>query len=115
MDPPLPLAYRTSPLVGDALAISVVQQFPDKFPGDASSKSVDARVAFNDLLQEHSYLATMTTDAAFNQRTAEQPAAAASLGANAHALSKLFTEEVGSPARASLQQRWRARTSDRIA
>jgi hypothetical protein len=113
--PTLRLAYATSTLVGDALAISVVQQFPDKFPGDASNKSVDARVSLNDLLQEHSYLATMTTDAAFNQRTAEQAAAAASLGANAEALSKLFTEVVGSAAGASVRQLWGARNSDLIA
>jgi len=115
MYPALRLAYATSALVGDALAISVVQQFPDKFPGDASNKSVDARVSLNGLLQEHSYLATMTTDAAFNQRTAEQTAAAASLGANAEALSKLFAEVVGSAAGASVQQLWGARNSDLIA
>jgi hypothetical protein len=115
MYPALRLAYATSALVGDALAISVVQQFPDKFPGDASNKSVDARVSLNGLLQEHSYLATMTTDAALNQRTAEQTAAAASLGANAEALSKLFTEVVGSAAGASVQQLWGARNSDLIA
>jgi hypothetical protein len=115
MYPALRLAYASSALVGDALAISVVQQFPDKFPGDASNKSVDARVSLNGLLQEHSYLATMTTDAALNQRTAEQTAAAASLGANAEALSKLFTEVVGSAAGASVQQLWGARNSDLIA
>jgi hypothetical protein len=115
MYPALRLAYATSVLVGDALAISVVQQFPDKFPGDASNKSVDARVSLNSLLQEHSYLATMTTDAAFNHRTAEQAAAAASLGANAEALSKLLTEVVGSAAGASVQQLWGARNSDLIA
>jgi hypothetical protein len=115
MYPALRLAYATSTLVGDALAISVVQQFPDKFPGDASNKSVDARVSLNGLLQEHSYLATMATDAAFNQRTAEQAAATASLGANAEALSKLFTEVVGSAAGASVQQLWGARNSDLIA
>ena len=111
----LRLAYASSALVGDALAISVVQQFPDKFPGDASNKAVDARVALNDLLQEHSYLATMTTDAAVNKRTAEQAGAAASLGANAASLSKLFTEVLGSAAGAQVEQLWGARNSDLIA
>jgi len=111
----LRLAYASSALVGDALAISVVQQFPDKFPGDASNKAVDARVALNDLLQEHSYLATMTTDAAVNKRTTEQAGAAASLGANAAALSKLFTEVFGPPAGAQVEQLWGARNSDLIA
>jgi hypothetical protein len=103
MYPALRLAYATSTLIGDALAISVVQQFPDKFPGDPSNKGVDARVALNDLLQEHSYLATMTTDAAVSKRTAEQAGAAASLSANADALSKLFTELRGSGAGAQVE------------
>jgi hypothetical protein len=111
----LRLAYAASALIGDSLAISVVQQFPDKFPGDASNKAVDARVSLNDLLQEHSYLATMTTDAAVNKRTAEQTAAAASLGVNAVALSKLFTEVRGSGAGAQVEQLWGARNSDLIA
>jgi len=115
MYPALRLAYATSALMGDALAISVVQQFPDKFPGDASNRAVDARVSLNDLLQEHSYLATMTTDAAVNKRPTEQSAAAASLGANAEALSKLFTEVRGSAAGAQVEQMWGGRNSDLIA
>jgi hypothetical protein len=115
MYPGLRLAYATSTLIGDALAISVVQQFPDKYPGDPSNKGVDERVALNDLLQEHSYLATMTTDAAVNKRTAEQSAAASSLGANAEALSALFTELRGSVAGASIGELWGARNSDLIA
>ena len=115
MYPALRLAYATSVLIGDALAISVVHQFPDKFPGDPSNKGVDERVALNDLLQEHSYLATMTTDAAVNKRTAEQTAAAASLGANADALSKLFIEMRGFGAGAQIEQLWGARNSDLIA
>jgi len=111
----LRLAYATSTLIGDALAISVVQQFPDKFPGDASNKAVDERVSLNDLLQEHSYLATMTTDAAVNNRTDEQAGAAASLAANANALSKLFTEVRGSGAGTQVEQLWGARNSDLIA
>jgi hypothetical protein len=115
MYPALRLAYATSALIGDALAISVVQQFPDKFPGDASNKAVDARVSLNDLLQEHSYLATMTTDATVTRRTTEQTAAAASLSANAGALSKLLTEIRGSGAGASIGELWGARNSDLIA
>jgi hypothetical protein len=111
----LRLAYATSTLIGDALAISVVQQFPDKFPGDASNKAVDERVSLNDLLQEHSYLATMTTDAAVNKRTDEQAGAAASLAANAGSLSKLFIEIRGSGAGAQAELLWGARNSDLIA
>src|SRR5258708_36535553 len=91
------------------------QMFPDKFPGDPSSKGVDARVLLNVLLQEHSYLATMTTDAAAAQRTNEQSGAAAALNANADALGKLFAEMSGAGAGTQIVQLWGARNSDLIA
>ena len=115
MYPDLRTAYANSSLIGDTLAIRIVQQFPDKFPGDPSNKSVDARVSLNDLLQEHSYLATMTTNAAVSNRTGEQSAAAASLGANAAALGKLFAELLGSGAGTQVEQLWGARNADLIA
>jgi len=89
--------------------------FPDKFPGDPSNNALDVRVSLNVLLQEHSYLATMTTDAAAAQRTTEQAAAAASLAANADALGKLFTELSGAGAGTQVAQLWGARNSDLIA
>jgi hypothetical protein len=60
----------------------MAQQFPDKFPGDPSSNAVEARVALNELLQEHSYLTTMMSDAGIAGRSAE---AANALGAVASA------------------------------
>jgi hypothetical protein len=97
------------------LATSTAQLFPDKFPGDPSSKAVEVRVSLNVLLQEHSYLATMTTDAAAAQRTTEQAGAAASLGANADALGKLFADMSGAGAGTQIAQLWGARNSDLIA
>jgi hypothetical protein len=70
-------AYAHSSRLGDLLAVRMAQQFPDKFPGDPSISAVDARVALNDLLQEHSYLTTMVSDAGIAGRGAE---AAAALG-----------------------------------
>ena len=108
-------AYADRLRLGDGLAIRMAQQFPDKFPGDPSSKAVDARVSLNYLLQEHSYLATMTTNAAASQRPSEQNGAAASLGANADALGKFFTEMSGAGAGTQIAQLWGARNSDLIA
>ena len=75
-------AYAHSSLIGDMLAVRMAQQFPDKFPGDPSSNAVEARVALNELLQEHSYLTTMMSDAGIAGRSAE---AANALGAVASA------------------------------
>jgi hypothetical protein len=113
--PELRIAYANSSKVGDRLAIKMVQQFPDKFPGDPSDTAVDTRVLLNTLLQEHSYLATMATDAAVSSRTAEQGAAAASLGANVVSLGIVFTDLLGRTAGTQVQQLWGARNADLIA
>jgi hypothetical protein len=60
-----------SALIGDMLALRMVQQFPDKFPGDPSVNAVEARVSLNELLQEHSYLTTMMSDAGIAGRSDE--------------------------------------------
>jgi hypothetical protein len=106
--------YAITSGVGDLLATRTAQMFPDKFPGDPASKAVDMRVSLNVLLQEHSYLATMTTDAAAAARTTEQAGAAAALGANADALGKLFTDMSGAGAGNQIAQLWGARNSDLI-
>jgi hypothetical protein len=80
------IAYAHSSRIGDALAVQVAQQFPDKFPGDPSISAVEARVSLNDLLQEHSYLTTMMSDAGIAGRG---PEAAAALGAVAAARADL--------------------------
>ena len=108
-------AYSNTSKVGDVLAIRMVEQFPDKFPGDPLDKAIDTRVSLNTLLQEHSYLATMTTNAAVSGRMSEQGAAAASLGANVVSLVKLFTDLLGGAAGTQVQQLWGARNADLIA
>ena len=113
--PDLRAAYASTSTVGDMVALKIVQQFPDKFPGDPSDKAIDTRISLNLLLQEHSYLATMTTGAVVAGRTNEQNAAAAALGANAVALGKLFTELSGGTAGTQVGELWGARTADLIA
>lgn len=79
-------AYASTSRFGDALAKRIAQKFPDKFPGDPSNTEVDLRVALANLLQEHSYIATMATNAAVGKRDAESGAAAGALAANVAAL-----------------------------
>ena len=71
----LRVAYASSSRMGDTLAIRVAQVFPDKFPGDPSSKAVDARVSLNSLLQEHAYVTTMMSDAGIAGRGTEAASA----------------------------------------
>jgi len=108
-------AYAVSSVIGDLVAARTVQLFPDKFPGDAASKAADIRVSLNSLLQEHSYLATMTTDAAAAARATEQNGAAGALSSNADALGKLFADTMGAGAGTQVAQLWGARNSDLIA
>jgi hypothetical protein len=113
--PELRSVYASTSTAGDRIAIRMIQQFPDKFPGDPLDKAIDTRVSLNALLQEHSYLATMTTDAAAAGRVNEQTAATAALGTNVVALGKLFTELMGTAAGTAVQQVWGARNADLIA
>jgi len=79
-------AYAQTSQLGDALAAQIAQKYPDKFPGDPAAQEVDTRVAMNLLLQEHSYVATMATDAVVAGRSAEKTAAAAAMATNADKL-----------------------------
>jgi len=83
-------AYAQTSTLGDAIAAQTARKFPDKFPGDPSARVVGARVNLNLLLQEHSYLATMATDAVVAGRGAEKTAATGALGTNADQLRAAF-------------------------
>lgn len=85
-------AYSQVQAIGDALANEIVNRFPDKFPGRIDGRDVIDRVTMNLLLQEHSYLATMATDAAIGQRSAEKTAALSALGKNSAGLTKPWTD-----------------------
>jgi hypothetical protein len=105
-------AYANSSLIGDSLAVRMAQQFPDKFPGDPSSSPVDARVALNGLLQEHSYLATMTSDAVIGGRGVEVASALGGLAANRGDLGPVMSFLLGPGVRAPLDQLWGIRDAD---
>ena len=111
----LHIAYAQTAGLGDALALPIAAQFPDKFPGDPSARAVDLRVSLNMLLQEHSYLATMATSAVVARRTDEKSAAVAVLASNADSLATAFSAASGSGAGAQFDTVWKARNTALIA
>lgn len=80
--PDLHHAYAHASRLGDVLAGQIAVKFPDKFPGDPGNAAVATRVNLNVDLQEHSYLATMATDATLNHRDAERGFALAAISTN---------------------------------
>jgi hypothetical protein len=102
-------AYVQTSRLGDALAGQVAHDFPDKFRGDPSAHLVDVRVSLNEMLQEHSYLATMATDAVFASRNAEKTAATAALAANADMLGTAFSTAFGNTVGTQFDKVWAAR------
>jgi len=111
----LHIAYGQAALIGDALAPRIAKEFPDKFPGNASSKAVDLRVSVNTLLQEHAYLSTMATSAAVRGRSAEQVAAVGGLTDNTNTFATLLKDLFGSSAAIQFDQIWPAKNAAVIA
>jgi hypothetical protein len=105
-------AYANSRLIGDRLAIRIAQQFPDKFPGDPSISAVDARVSLNDLLQEHSYVTTMMSDAGIAGRGAEAAAALSGVAGVRADLGPVISSLMGPGVRTSFDQLWGVRDAD---
>ena len=102
-------AYVQTSRLGDALAAQIAQDFPDRFAGDPSAHLVDMRVSLDGLLQEHSYLATMATDAVVAGRDAEKAAAVAALAANADVLGTAYSAAFGNTAGTQFDKVWAAR------
>ncbi len=107
-------AYVQASRIGDALASAIANKFPDKFPGDPANKAVDFRVSLDNLLEEHSYLATMATSATAAGRNAEQAAALNALAANADALGTLFSQAFGTAIGTRFDQVWGARDAELV-
>ncbi len=107
-------AYAHAARLGDALAPAIANKFSDKFPGDPIDKAVDFRVSLDSLLQEHSYLATMTTSAATGGRSTEQAAAITAIAANADSLGTLFSSVFGATTGTRFDQVWGARDAELV-
>ncbi len=87
-------AYASTAGLANALAKRIAQKFPDKFPGDPSNREVDLRVSLVRLLQEHSYIATMATNASTSKRDSEIASAMSALAVNADSLDMLLPPQV---------------------
>lgn len=87
-------AYTSTAGLADALAQRITQKFPDKFPGVPSHGDVDLRVSLANLLQEHSYIATMATNAVAAKRDSERAAAMSALAVNTDSLDRLLPPQV---------------------
>jgi len=107
-------AYAQASRIGDALASAIAGKFPDKFPGDPANKAVDFRVSLDNLLEEHSYLATMATSATAAGRNGEQAAALTALAANADSLGTLFSQVFGAATGTRFDQVWGARDAELV-
>jgi hypothetical protein len=99
-------AYAQTAQLGDALATQIALKFPDKFPGDAFTQAAESRVSLNVLLQEHSYLATMATDATVAGRTQEASAASGALAGNESSLAVVFAKALGAGAGQRFTEIW---------
>jgi hypothetical protein len=93
-------------MIGDTLAEAIAKKFPDKFPGDAATKAVDFRVALNELLQEHLYLATFATGAALGGRNDEFAAAGGALNDNGTDIGEAIGGLYGAAAKTSFNGLW---------
>ena len=101
-------AYAHMQMIGDAIAPAIAAKFPDKVAGDASSKPVDLRVALNQLLQEHLYLASDATGAALGGRNDEFAAAGDALNTNGTDLGAAIGSLYGDAAKDQFNQIWSA-------
>ena len=101
-------AYAHMQMIGDAIAPAIAKKFPDKFAGDPSNKGVDFRVALDELLQEHLYLATDATSAALGGRTTEFSAAGTALNTNGTDLGAAIGSLYGTDAQNQWNTIWSA-------
>ena len=101
-------AYAHMQMIGDALAPAIAAKFADKLPGDAMNKGVDLRVALNNLLQEHLYLASDATGAALGGRSDEFAAAGTALNTNGTDLGGAIGGLYGDAAKDQFNKIWSA-------
>ena len=101
-------AFAHMAMLGDPLAKATAAKFPTQVPGSTDAKSAGFRVAFNELLQEHLYLATSATNAALGGRSAEATAAIGALNANGNDLGAAVTGLFDAATGAEFNRIWSA-------
>ena len=99
-------AYAHMQMIGDALAPAIAEG--KDIDGDAATAGVDFRVALNQLLQEHLFLASFATDAALGGRTDEFAAAGAALNTNGTDVGAAIGGLFGQEAEDELNRIWSA-------
>ena len=101
-------AYAHMQMIGDALAPAIATKAPDAFAGDPATKAVGFRVALNQLLQEHLYLASAATGAALDGRSDEFAAAGEALNANGTDIGAAIGSLYGDAAKDEFNKIWSA-------
>ncbi len=99
-------AYAHMQMIGDALAPAIAEG--NEIDGDPTNAGVDFRVALNQLLQEHLFLASFATDAAIGGRTDEFAAAGAALNTNGTDLGAAIGGLFGADAQDEWNRIWSA-------
>ncbi len=102
------LAYAHMSMIGDPVAEAIAAKLPDKFAGYPKNKGVDFRVALDNLLQEHLYLATDATAAALEGMSDEFQAAGGALNTNGTDLGAAIGSVYGDAAKDSFNKIWSA-------
>ncbi|MFP5342020.1 MAG: hypothetical protein ACLGIJ_03705 [Candidatus Limnocylindria bacterium] len=101
-------AFGHMQMIGDALATAIVGQNAATFDGEVDSPAVSFRVALNQLLQEHLFIASATTGAALDGRSEEFAAAGAVLNTNGTDLGAAIGSLYGDAAKDEFNRIWSA-------
>jgi hypothetical protein len=103
----LRMAYNHSGELAAVLAWAIVEQFPDRFSGQAEASASGLRALLSSQLAEHTFLAAMATNAALQEREAEFDAAAAALDSNSVELAASIGSVYGQEAANGFLPLWR--------
>jgi hypothetical protein len=97
--------------VGDGLAVGILSQFGDRFPGQdtAFSPALDVRITLDRLLGEHTYLAALAMRARLTD-AGDLNAAVSALDANSAALAAQIARIYGNEAGAAFGSLWTGHT-----
>jgi plastocyanin len=104
----LRMAIAHTHMIADPLAQATAAKFPGTFAGDPMTPAVSYRVAVNNLLAEHVFLASSATLGGISGNQAQFTAAAAELDGNSIDLSRGIGAAYGAEAEAAFLPIWRS-------
>lgn len=105
-------AYAHMQMIADPLAEAIAAQHSNTFAGNPKNAGVDFRVALNNLLQEHVYLATAATQDALIGNSAEFMALGTALNNNGTDLGAAIGTIYGASAQSGFNGIWSAHNAD---